>query len=119
MSVVEEHYATQGWTLTDTSAERPWDFEATRDQEILRIEVKGTTGLGTHVQLTAGEVINAMAYAPCALGVVSDIQLDTSEPEVTASGGRLHLVQPWTVVETDLRPLSYEYRVPPTTDDDA
>jgi hypothetical protein len=112
MDVVRKHFKSQGWRLEDTSTRRSWDYEATRGDEQIRIEVKGTTGVGTHVQLTAGEVINALSYPGCVLGVVFDIVLDTSGPEPVASGGQFHLIQPWELDESHLRPLAYEYRVP-------
>lgn len=112
MGVVKAHYENRGWLVVDTSSDRPWDFEATRGREHIRIEVKGTTGLGTHVQLTAGEVRNAMTFPRCALAVVSDIELRTSSEGITAAGGRLRLIDNWSMDPADLRSLTYEYRVP-------
>lgn len=112
MTVVRQHFEGSGWSLKDTSARHPWDYEATRDGDLLRIEVKGTTSLGTHVQVTAGEVVSASTHEPSALAVVGDVVLDTSGTEPQATGGRLHLVHPWKPDKADLRPLAYEYRVP-------
>jgi hypothetical protein len=110
--MVQDELEGDGWELSNTSKHHPWDFEAVKGVEVMRVEVKGTTGVGTHVNLTAGEVINATTYDNCALAVVTDIVLDTSGEEPTASGGRLLMIRPWHVNEASLRPLAYEYRVP-------
>ena len=112
MHVVQQKLEGDGWTLSNTSAHHPWDFEAAKDVEVMRVEVKGTTGVGTHVILTAGEVLNATTYDNCALAVVTDIVLDTSGEEPTASGGQLRMIRPWLVTEASLRPLAYEDRLP-------
>jgi hypothetical protein len=114
MEVVQEHFDREdaGWLLEDTSSRHPWDFEASRPDELIRIEVKGTTGAGTHVLLTAGEIGSTTTHTDSALAVVSDIRLDTSGETPSADGGRLRLIRPWSVEPARLRPLTYEYRVP-------
>ena len=102
--------------MRDTSTTHPWDYEASRAGEHVRVEVKGTTGVRGLVQLTAGEVRNALSYPTCALAVVSGIRLDTSTAEPTATGGDLALNWPWKLDEAGLRPLSYEYRLPDQPD---
>jgi Domain of unknown function (DUF3883) len=100
MNMVRDELTGDGWELSNTSKHHPWDFEAAKGVEVMRVEVKGTTGVGTHVTLTAG--LNATTYDNCALAVVTDIVLDTSGEEPTTSGGRLRMIRPWHVNEASL-----------------
>lgn len=111
MDAVEEWLGDE-WHCKDTSSNHPWDFEASNGTEVMRIEVKGTTGVGAQVILTVGEVRNALEYPDCALAVVSNIQLDTSGAEPKATGGEVKFIRPWEVDQDALRPLTYEYLVP-------
>jgi hypothetical protein len=113
MDVVSEQFPREaGWTLVNTSRRHPWDYEAYRDLEHIRVEVKGTTGAGTHVELTAGEIHSTTEHHDSALAVVSDISVRYEDGSPIAEGGNLRIIRPWSVDPNLLRPLKYEYRVP-------
>ena len=114
MAVTRSWLEAEGWQVTDTSATRPYDFEASRASERLFVEVKGTTGPGEEVNLTSAEVEHALGAGDVsALAVVRGIELDARDPVLpTALGGQLELILPWRPAEADLRALTYTYRVP-------
>ncbi|MFB8352078.1 protein NO VEIN domain-containing protein [Streptomyces niveus] len=105
------HYEGQGWTVERLG--KPYDLHCTRAGEERRVEVKGTTGAATSVDLTINEVEHARDPRHTVdLYVVSDIKVDVRSADYTASEGRvLHLLD-WSPAEEDLRPRSFEYRLP-------
>jgi hypothetical protein len=85
MDRVIEHFRDDGWTVVDVSADHPYDLHCSRADEYLCVEVKGTVGAATRVNLTAGEVRNARAEHPrTALAIVRHIVLDLSGEEPAA-----------------------------------
>ncbi|WP_020140024.1 protein NO VEIN domain-containing protein [Streptomyces sp. 351MFTsu5.1] len=105
------HYEREGWTVERLG--KPYDLHCTRDTEERRVEVKGTTGAATSVDLTINEVEHARDPQNIVdLFVVSDIKVDLLTDTYTASGGRVSHLHDWTPAEEDLRPRSFEYRLP-------
>ena len=45
-----------GWTVRHLSRTSPSDYEARRDDEVMQVDVKGTTTTGSAILLTQGEV---------------------------------------------------------------
>ncbi|SFS73109.1 DUF3883 domain-containing protein [Streptomyces sp. ok210] len=102
-------YESEGWDVERIG--KPYDLRCTRKSgEERRVEVKGTTGAPTSVELTINEIEHARAVENTVdLFVVSDIKVT---PEYVASGGvPLHL-KDWEPSEEDLRPRKFEYRLP-------
>lgn len=100
MAVVVDLYQREGFALVDVSASEPWDLTATHpDGRQLHIEVKGTTGPGTAVIVTAGERRHAEQAAGlgarAVLVVVSGVELER-RAHPRASGGEITVRQePW------------------------
>jgi hypothetical protein len=115
MDLAEERLEKDGWTVVDVSTKRSYDFSCTRGEETLRVEVKGTTGDGSAVLLTPGEVDNARTSADdMALMVVSEIELeiDPVSGVVGATSGKLSMLLPWEIDDHgDLYPTGFEYRL--------
>lgn len=112
MRKATEYYTRQGWTVTDVSARRSYDLRCTRGQELLHVEVKGTTSRGNAVLLTRNEVEHARgAYPNVALFVVAEIRVAPGDPP-RASGGRTFRHEPWDITEGQLAPLAFEYHRP-------
>lgn len=108
-----EYFREAGWAVVDVSAGRPYDLHCTRDGDYLCVEVKGTTGDATRVDLTANEVRNAHdEYPRTALVIVRHISLDLPNREPTASGGDLVVHTPWKVEDDSLEPRAYYYTPP-------
>ena len=114
MTVTAAWLRADGWTVADTSATRPYDFLATRGTEQCYVEVKGTTGDGAAVTVTAGEVDHARAHPDhCLLAVVSEILLDVRDStRPTASGGTFRYATPWRPAPEQLAPIAYRHTVP-------
>lgn len=112
MARVIAHYRSEGWCVTDVSATHSHDLLCTRAGESLLVEVKGTTGLGRKVQLTANEVALARSGAEAALAIVAEIDLIRDGAAVYAEGGALRILAPWAPDASDLRVVAYQYTVP-------
>ncbi|WP_413115995.1 DUF3883 domain-containing protein [Streptomyces sp. CY1] len=105
------HYEGEGWTVKRLG--KPYDLHCTRGGEERRVEVKGTTGAATSVDLTINEVEHARnPQNTVDLFVVSDINVDTRTDTYATSGGRVLHLHDWAPAEEDLRPRSFEYRLP-------
>ncbi|MER6495395.1 protein NO VEIN domain-containing protein [Streptomyces griseorubiginosus] len=105
------HYERDGWTVVRLG--KPYDLHCTRGGEERRVEVKGTTGAATSVDLTINEVEHARDLQNTVdLYVVSDIKVEVRTDNYTASGGRVLHLHDWVPAEEDLRPRSFEYRLP-------
>ncbi|MFE2943152.1 protein NO VEIN domain-containing protein [Streptomyces sp. NPDC059255] len=105
------HYERQGWTVERIG--KPYDLHCTRAREERRVEVKGTTGAATSVELTVNEVEHARNPRHTVdLYVVSDIVVDMHSSEYAMSGGRVAHFENWYPAEEDLRPRRFEYRLP-------
>lgn len=116
MAVAREFFEDQGWTCDDVSRTRPYDFHLTRSGQILMVEVKGTTGAGTKIILTRGEVEVVRGRGPeAALALVTGIELDaTKDGAPVAAAGELKVIRPWEVDDERLSPLTYSYPLPAT-----
>ena len=110
MRLAEEWLHSDGWDPEDCSASQPFDFLARKPDERLFVEVKGTTGIGVKVMLTAGEVEHARRHPrECALIIVSRIHLDVRNPaKPKASGGVVQVLRPWEAPAEQLRAIAYE-----------
>ena len=116
MDIVRSKYQDDGWVVVDVYATRSYDFKATRGEEELHIEVKGTTGGLDAVLLTKNEVNWVRDHpANSVLAVVYSITLDRQQAPPAATGGRLHVVIPWSIDESALEALAFRYTVPPPT----
>lgn len=114
MAVASEIYSNEGWSLQDTSANKPFDFLATREGERRFIEVKGTTGKGDTIILTGGEVGHARRHhREMALVVVAEVSLQNVDGVWSGKGGKVvvHL-HPWSPEAGRLTATEYRYDVP-------
>ncbi|MEV0678197.1 DUF3578 domain-containing protein [Actinosynnema sp. NPDC050436] len=114
VAVAAGHLRELGYRVRDVGARESYDLDATRGEEHLFVEVKGTTsrwGPDSEVILTRNEVeLHEREYPNTMLAVVSSIALERG-PTPSASGGTLHVVHPWRVVRENLTPLTYRYLV--------
>jgi Domain of unknown function (DUF3883) len=104
-----------GWDVEDVSLERRgYDLHATRGDEELHVEVKGTTGSGASVILTPNEVRHAGADPSRAvLSVVSGIELSETDGGRRGDGGVNRVFNRWRVSDGALEPVGYEWILPP------
>lgn len=108
VDVVLRHFEALGYATTDVGATESYDIHAVRSDQVIKIEVKGTTSEGCEIVLTHNEVeLHTAEYPNNALAVVKHVELDRTGP--TASGGELELVLPWDVERERLRPIAFRY----------
>jgi hypothetical protein len=115
MELAMNHYGGLGLVeRVDRDRSKSWDVECTSGDEVKRVEVKGSSGDGSRVFLTANEADNASTYRPMALFVVPHIKVIQDESgivQVTGSA-RPCILDPWMIDLADLTPTEYRYRVP-------
>jgi hypothetical protein len=108
MAVAQEHLAAAWPSVTDVSATESYDLRCERGEATLFVEVKGTTGTGTAILLTANEVALATREAPhTALLVVHSIEISEGPTGWRAEGGELRVTQPWEPQSSQLTPLTF------------
>ncbi|GAA0996262.1 hypothetical protein GCM10009555_091820 [Acrocarpospora macrocephala] len=110
VELATEYYERAGWTVEEVG--KPYDLRLTMPGVERRVEVKGTTGAPTSVELTFNEVQHAREFPAVDLFVVSDITVAGATPALTTSGGIVTLVPDWEPADEDLRPTRFEYRIP-------
>lgn len=110
MKIAEDMLVADGFSVKNTSKNKPYDFEATKDDQNYIVEVKGTTAQLSSILLTVGEVRAHNREAPQnILIVVSEIDLKRGPGGIVASGGNTTKYNPWIIDEARLRPLTFQY----------
>lgn len=111
-------YSRRGYTVTDTSAQHPYDLFCEKEGVLARrVEVKGTRGGPESVTVTIGEVLSARERGTISdLFIIHGIVVERLSSNPVASGGNLKLIQNWIPDEKDLHPLTFRYMVPLTPD---
>lgn len=113
------YFKKRGYLVDDVGDSNPYDVLAIDKDSELHIEVKGSAGTSTTVEVTAGEVKEAATNvkAPSVLFVVDQINWRRSSSGVIeTSGGRLRLWRDWQPEEARLTPTSFRYLLPPGGD---
>lgn len=101
------HFVADGWAVEDTRVARPYDAVATRGDEILYLEAKGTLSDGMSVLVTDGEVRWAAAHkGRCRIGIVSNIEV--RDGQVVPGSGNL-VVREWQPRPKELSPTAYRW----------
>lgn len=112
MEVATAHFEALGYSVKDVSAKQSFDLLATRGEEFMHVEVKGSTGAISSVLLTANEVAHHQTVHPNnALALIHSIALDKGPGSPVASGGTLKIWQPWLVENDRLRSISFTYQL--------
>jgi hypothetical protein len=107
------NYLTElGFTRIDDVGDREsYDLLASDADRQIYVEVKGTTGSAKTVILTKNEVaIQRVKFPFNGLFILSNIELDRGEVTI-ASGGEKLFISPWSINDTNLEAISYEYTV--------
>ncbi|WP_164745261.1 protein NO VEIN domain-containing protein [Georgenia faecalis] len=101
-----KHYAKEGWEVVDTRYGNSFDARATKGNEVIYLEAKGTVTSGQSVIVTRGEVDWALNHpGQCVLGVLSDIRV-TEDGAVDPNSGTFRLYR-WEPRDDDLDPRAY------------
>jgi len=111
MDVTRDYLIENGYEITDTYKNNPFDILAKRGDEALKVEVKGSTAKFVDaVMMTRNEVrLHKDEAGSTALAIVSDIAL-SSDDAGQATGGRLEFLNSWSIEEWELEPLMYQVK---------
>jgi len=124
MAMARAHFESDAggaWTVSDVASQKVgYDLLGTRGDERLYIEVKGTSTAGAAVIVTKNEVNHAHHDpARSVLVVVYLIEVERSDGEWTCRGGATRILHEWDPQgRGQLLPLTYQYTLPPWSDDD-
>jgi len=108
MEKAKIYYRRLGFDVEDVSETKSFDLRCVKEGDHVRVEVKGTQGIGASVILTKNEV-HVSRQSDYELFVVSNIDLDC---DGNCRGGLARVFRNPSVSDADLVPLSYEYRLP-------
>ena len=116
VDVVVQYLTSDGWSVRDVGSVQSYDLDCERHKDRLHVEVKGTTGGGGAVVLTANEVGHArIEYPDVALAIVTGINVHLADDGgIIASDGDLAMWHPWDIGEGRLDATVYRYEPPPT-----
>jgi hypothetical protein len=107
------------YNVEDVGAVKSYDLQATKNGEILCVEVKGSISTLSSVNLTANEVQIARDAKNTLLVVVDKITWQrTPNGEIKTSGGRMRTWWGWRADEDRLTPTEYRYELPPEEPDE-
>ena len=113
VGLVMRYYKELGYNVADVGATESYDVLAIQKAQELHIEVKGSTGTASAVELTANEVTHARAGIPTDLVVVDEIKwARLQDGTIQANGGRRRSWRNWAPAERDLTASRYRYRLP-------
>lgn len=99
--------------VTYTGDNKPYDLEVLTSSGLRRVEVKGTTGTGETVELTANEVDNAREHPLVDLFVVLDIGFERlADGNAMGFGGVARVWENWDPDDTSLKVTRYRHTVP-------
>lgn len=105
-------YDDDGYEVEDVGDYKSWDITGWKDGEEVHIEVKGSAGLRTGIDLTEGEVRHAEDFEMTHLVIVDGIDWTRTEAGIKCSGGRVRRCKPWVANRSTLIPTTYRYPLP-------
>lgn len=104
------HYRDEGWQVTDTRHNRPYDAVAVKGSEMHYLEAKGTQSRGESVIVTRNEVENARRHPGlCMMGVWSGMRLVDGVVDPEAGAFRILAFDP---DDDALRPRDFDWTLP-------
>jgi hypothetical protein len=112
IAVAKKHFA-RNWSVADVHRSESFDLLCTNNDSVAHVAVKGTTTGCEQVLLTRNEVLHARSFPHAILFIVSGINVHfTRKGDVSASGGSVHIWDPWLIDDHQLEPIGYWYRTP-------
>lgn len=111
VEVAISHYQSLGFSVEEKG--KPYDLLCRNQDQVVHVEVKGTSGLADKVILTRNEVLDARdSNWRSDLFIVKNIRLVYAEENWVASGGDTLIFEGWEPDEKHLLPIQFEYKVP-------
>ena len=111
MEVAADHYRKLGFSVTDTSANNPYDLECLQNNQKVRVEVKGLTGALGPVDVTSGEVRSARSEkVRTDLFIVHSMSLaEHGKSGYVGEGGETFIETGWSPPDERLEATRYRY----------
>lgn len=108
-----DYFTQLGYAVANVGNVESFDLLVTGQADTRHVEVKGSSGRATTVELTDGEVRHATEYQPTDLFVVDHITW-WREPDgsVSTDGGTPRVLHDWAPTHDLLTPTRYRYQVP-------
>jgi hypothetical protein len=114
VSLATEKYEADGYEVDYTGSSKPYDLVVSKGQDVRRVEVKGSSGAATTVELTSGEVDNSRESISTDLYVVDGIEWTReADGSVHANGGDTRWWKDWTAEDAGLTATRYRYALAP------
>ncbi len=113
-----QYLTKRDYSVDDVGSHRSYDLHATRNTTTVHVEVKGTSGTATAVNLTKNEVQVARTADISLLYVVDKVFWTPRDDEIEVSGGRERHWWNWRAEEELLTATEYRYELPPEDNDD-
>jgi hypothetical protein len=109
MDMALSYLKKEGFVCNDTSATEPFDILATKNNTIVKVEVKGTTSdICNSVLMTRNEVnLHQKEKGLTGLIIVSNIKLIRDEI-ITTNGGKLEALLGWNIDEWITEPVAFQ-----------
>ncbi|MGO4589685.1 DUF3883 domain-containing protein [Micrococcaceae bacterium Sec5.1] len=105
-------YVEQGWTVTDTRLNHPYDALAVKGNERIYLEAKGTQSRGESVIVTRNEVNHARRHpGSCVMGVWSGIRFVGGE--IDPDSGEF-ITLDFSPTDEQLSPRDFDWTLPET-----
>lgn len=116
LSVALEWLEDNGYTVRESCSSSAYDFEAKKNGEVIKVEVKGSTSDGFHSVVLARDSVefHRAHNGASAFIAVSSIRLDTSVSPPRASKGILEAFIAPDIDSWSLEPLAYKATLPPS-----
>ena len=110
MKLATEYMESLGYSWDDTSANRPYDLLCSNSEKQLKVEVKGTSCLGSNtIFMTRNEVeLHRSEKGNTALIIVSGITIASDNGNEVAIGGELEYFEGWDIDDAEIIPISYK-----------
>ncbi|MEV0623992.1 DUF3883 domain-containing protein [Nonomuraea sp. NPDC050404] len=105
------HYESMGYHIEDVGTRRSYDLHATKGPTVLHVEVKGSTGSITSVELTTNEVRNAYEHLTDLVVVDQIRRIDDDDDLLKLEGGRFRIWKGWQPADEDLQATRFDYRL--------
>ena len=99
----------QGYTVKDCSLNMPFDYLATRNDETIKVEVKGTTSdRADAILMTSNEVeLHRLECGRTALIIVCGILLSGAGGDYRTSGGEVEALIGWDIAGWSVEATTY------------
>lgn len=109
MRLASDWLSAHAYTVKDCSSSKPYDFEAKKDNQTIKVEVKGTTSdFADAILMTRNEVnLHRKEVGKTGLIIVSKIRLSKCGEDYVAEGGETEALIGWDINGWEVEPTAF------------